>query len=243
MVYCLPTQYTCRDSVEGWQGYGGPPTNPDGTLRKLDKHRFDPTVELKESQLVVLQVNLAPDKGLVNGSQGYIVDWEPIDPGYIPVPDGPHKQLREEEVYEFTQEYIDDHPDQNYHVWPVVQFNNGYRKTILPVCDVQKFDDSSKALIMRTQIPLLPGWALTIHKSQGMTLNRVIINLNRSFEAGQAYVALSRATNLRGLKIGGGNRGDLSIGVGGNPEVHQFLRQQFGHDLYNVVRGSTVRSA
>ena len=235
MIHCLPTEYQCLDGWEGWQGNGAPPIFPNGTLKKFEKHRFDQTVRLKESQLIVLQVNLAPDKGLVNGSQGYIVDWEPIDPGHVPVADGPNKELREREIYGFTDEYIHAHPDQNYQVWPVVQFNNGYRKTIVPVCDVQKFDDSSRAFITRTQIPLLPGWALTIHKSQGMTLNRVIINLNRSFEAGQAYVALSRATNLKGLKIGRGNRGDLSIGVGGNPEVRQFLTQHFGNLMHNAV--------
>ena len=40
----------------------------------------------------------------------------------------------------------------------------------------------------RTQIPLLPAWAITIHKSQGMTLDRVIVDLYNSFEREMCYV-------------------------------------------------------
>ena len=122
-----------------------------------------------------------------------------------------------------------------------MQFKNGLRRTIYPVCVVGPIG-AAGIKATRTQIPLLPGWALTIHKSQGMTLDRVIINLKKSFEPGQAYVALSRATTLRGLKIGGGDRSDLSIGVGGNQEVHEYLRKTFGDGLYADHQGDTLGS-
>ncbi|MCE6959633.1 AAA family ATPase [Cereibacter sphaeroides] len=52
-----------------------------------------------------------------------------------------------------------------------------------------------------TQLPILPGWAITIHRSQGMSIPRVHIDPTGIFEAGQAYVALSRATSLSGLTL------------------------------------------
>ena len=51
-----------------------------------------------------------------------------------------------------------------------------------------------------TQYPIKLAWAVTIHKSQGQTFEKVIIDLDRgSFAPGQTYVALSRVTSLKGL--------------------------------------------
>ncbi|KAG9223170.1 hypothetical protein CCMSSC00406_0000141 [Pleurotus cornucopiae] len=53
----------------------------------------------------------------------------------------------------------------------------------------------------RVQVPLIHAWALSVHKSQGQTLDRVKVDLRRTFEKGQAYVALSRATNMDHLQV------------------------------------------
>lgn len=62
-------------------------------------------------------------------------------------------------------------------------------------------DIKGKRLVTRTQIPLLLSWALSIHKAQGQTLDRVVVDLNNIFEDGQAYVAISRCTGIDRLQV------------------------------------------
>lgn len=62
---------------------------------------------------------------------------------------------------------------------------------------VIKYEDSLKVY----QYPIVPAYAITIHKSQGQTFNNIVCDIDRCFANGQAYVALSRCTSLNGLHL------------------------------------------
>ena len=71
-----------------------------------------------------------------------------------------------------------------------------------------------------TQIPLMLAWSITIHKSQGKTIERVHIDLGRgAFESGQTYVALSRCRSLERLTL---SRPLTATDVKVDPEVQAF---------------------
>ena len=85
--------------------------------------------------------------------------------------------------------------------YPIVDFDNGSERTIEPV--EWKMMDGDTELASISQIPLRCAWAITIHKSQGMTLDSAVMDLGRSFSPGMGYVALSRVQSLDGLYLQG----------------------------------------
>lgn len=83
---------------------------------------------------------------------------------------------------------------------PIVKFMNQNEMVIKHETWTFKVNAAGQTLT-RKQIPLQLAWAISIHKSQGMTLDCVELSLSRVFEFGQAYVALSRAKSLENLRI------------------------------------------
>ena len=99
--------------------------------------------------------------------------------------------------------------------YPVVQITSGEEIEVAPMEWTVEDGGSIKARI--AQVPLRLAWAVTIHKSQGMSLEGAVIDLQKTFEFGQGYVALSRVRRLSGLYLLGYNQKAFLI----HPEMQQ----------------------
>jgi hypothetical protein len=99
--------------------------------------------------------------------------------------------------------------------WPIVKTYEG--KIIIAAAEEWKYQDNGYVRASLLQVPLRLAWAITIHKSQGMTLDAAEIDLGDAFEPGMGYVALSRVRSLNGLKLI--NLNDMALTV--HPKVLQ----------------------
>lgn len=86
---------------------------------------------------------------------------------------------------------------------PVVTTHDGDVLEVEP--EAWRIEDGNKVLAEVTQIPLRLAWAVTVHKSQGITLDAAYIDLTKTFIEGQGYVALSRVRTFEGLFLKGVN--------------------------------------
>ncbi len=97
--------------------------------------------------------------------------------------------------------------------YPIVKTNAGRIITAEP--DEWRQEDGGRVLARIEQIPLRLAWAMTVHKSQGMSLDAAHMDLSQTFEYGQGYVALSRVRSLAGLSLAGLNARALEV----HPEI------------------------
>lgn len=93
--------------------------------------------------------------------------------------------------------------------YPIVKTNNNSVIYAEPV--EWSVEENGRILARIAQIPLRLAWAITVHKSQGMSLDRAHMDLSDAFEHGQGYVAISRVRTLAGLSIVGFNERALEV--------------------------------
>ena len=171
-----------------------------------------PLITLKKGAQVMLIKNI--DETLVNGSVGKVVafmDEKTFDiyhedeEGFQAVET---MDLQDEKMTQSRQKLKalinKDGPGDTSQKWPLVRFAlaDGSSRDLLVQKEPWTIElPNGEVQASRSQIPLILAWALSIHKAQGQTLERVKVDLGKIFEKGQAYVALSRATCQEGLQI------------------------------------------
>jgi ATP-dependent DNA helicase PIF1 len=115
--------------------------------------------------------------------------------------------------------------------YPIVEFKNGRVVTMKPESWELRDGDKKRAGLM--QIPLRLAWAITVHKSQGMTLDAAKIDLRKAFVEGMGYVALSRVKRLKSLSLDGINRMALKISPDAL-EIDKVLREKAAKDAQRL---------
>ena len=191
---------------------GGMIQDPVQRSKLLDNCMAPASLKLKKGAQVMLIKNI--DDTLVNGSVGKVIAFMDEKTFDIYHEDEDEFQavesmdLEDEEMTKsrkklkalINKDVVGDTSQK----WPLVRFQiaDGTSRDLLCQRESWKIElPNGEIQASRAQIPLILAWALSIHKAQGQTLERVKVDLGKIFEKGQAYVALSRATCQEGLQI------------------------------------------
>ena len=169
-----------------------------------------PYVQLKVGAHILLQRNIDVPRGLVNGTTGCIVGFTTSLVG-IRGPRAQNSSGGSEIVSCCTDPELCFTFSLSGQGWPVVDFwiqGRTHRtvvtavKTPIPLRTPKKSCMRKTALELRT-LPLVCAWAVTVHRAQGMSLERVVVHANYMTRPAQLYTAISRARSSRGLVIVG----------------------------------------
>lgn len=131
--------------------------------------------------------------------------------------------------------------------YPVVEFQSG--RIVMMQPEGWELRDGDKKRAGLSQIPLRLAWAITVHKSQGMTLDSARVDLRKAFVEGMGYVALSRVRRLDSLSLAGINQMALRISTVAL-ELDQVLRKnsaraakQYGPLRINAQKRTSVKKS
>ncbi|KEY67206.1 hypothetical protein S7711_03065 [Stachybotrys chartarum IBT 7711] len=208
--------------------YDAADVGPEGVKDRLLVNMMAPkALELKVNAQVMLIKNL--DDTLVNGSLGKVIAFSDDKLFDLTNPDDFDDALNDrmarakKKLKTFSRDPDEASDGVKY---PVVQFSatDGTPRVVL--CQPMEWKvelPNGDLQAKRTQVPLILAWALSIHKAQGQTLERVTVNLGRVFEKGQAYVALSRATSQHGLRVLGFDKNKVMA----HPRVVAFYNKLY----------------
>ena len=191
---------------------GGMIQDPVQRSKLLDNCMAPASLKLKKGAQVMLIKNI--DDTLVNGSVGKVIAF--MDEKTFDIYHEDEDEFQAVENMELDDEEMTisrkklkalinkDIAGDTSQKWPLVRFQiaDGTSRDLLCQRESWKIElPNGEIQASRSQIPLILAWALSIHKAQGQTLERVKVDLGKIFEKGQAYVALSRATCQEGLQI------------------------------------------
>lgn len=163
---------------------------------KNKEHTFKAQTEGNEKLLMTLASSVrAPETLILKKSAKIMFVKNNFEEGYINGTLG--------EVMSFVKD--DEHGE-----LPQIKLRDGTMMVVEPT-EWSIENEQGKAIASFKQLPLRHAWAITVHKSQGMTLEAAEIDLSNTFEKGQGYVALSRLKSLTGLRLLGLNRSALEL--------------------------------
>ena len=147
-----------------------------------------PSLELKPNAQV-MRIKNEVGGGQVNGSRGVVLGF-----ANITAKKKPYEELEDGDYDILTENY-------SHRNLPVVRYLNGEQKVVPYEVFSQRIEGIGSCT--RSQIPLKLAWAITVHKSQGMSIDYLKVDLSKVFANGQTYVALSRARSKEGLEVRG----------------------------------------
>ena len=132
-------------------------------LRQLDRTGIHPILETKTRMQVMLKTNMNVSQGLCNGSRGVILGYKPFKTWYAGIDENEMKRRYPGQATSRLPEW-----GKRFTLVPYVLFSNGLKVLVGPHVWSRSFDNG-KLTVSRLQIPLIPAWALTIHKVSSLS--------------------------------------------------------------------------